>query len=369
MSDREEFLNSLSGNDPAPDADPIDPPEVVAGDPVDPPAEQEIKEPAESAGALEGKEASAFLDSLTNGQSKAADQDPPKGEEDSAKAKAETDADKAKDATPAVEKTLEEQEAEALEGVKSERGKERIRATFAKLRDVETKATQYEADINEFRDMVKSTGMAPQQFAQTLEFGRLMNSGKEDDLKLALSMVESQRELLCKQLGIEAPGVDPLSDFPDLRADVENMAVTKERALEVAKFRRQQQQQQAVQQSQQQQDQERQQWEQSIAQVSKTAQTYFATREKEADYPAKMQQIAAKFKDPAFMQEFVSTYQPPQWFGVMKMMYDSITVQAPRQQSTSQPIRSRSTMAGAPVANQNESSTDRLTGLLDSMGI
>ncbi len=69
------------------------------------------------------------------------------------------------EAKPAEPKTPEAEEAELLDGVKSERGKERIKQVFAERKALEQ-------DITEFRDLVKSTGMSPQEFAQTLEFGR-----------------------------------------------------------------------------------------------------------------------------------------------------------------------------------------------------
>src|SRR5688500_10886181 len=81
------------------------------------------------------------------------------------------------------QKTPEQAEAELLEGVKSARGKERIKSMLAGKR-------QLQADLDEFREMVVSTGMSPDQFAQTLEFGRLMNSAKETDKRTALAMLD-----------------------------------------------------------------------------------------------------------------------------------------------------------------------------------
>jgi hypothetical protein len=75
-------------------------------------------------------------------------------------------------------------------GVKSERGQERIKQVFAKAKEAETKATQLEADITEFREMVVSTGMTPQEFGESLEFGRLLKSGDEKSLRTALEMVD-----------------------------------------------------------------------------------------------------------------------------------------------------------------------------------
>jgi len=119
-------------------------------------------------------------------------------------------------ADPTQGKTPEQEEAELLEGVKSERGKERIKAVFAEKK-------QLEADITEFRELVKSTGMSAQEFATTLEFGRLVNSGDEKNIRVALEMIETQRAALYQKLGVEAPGVDLLAGHDDLKQAVENM--------------------------------------------------------------------------------------------------------------------------------------------------
>lgn len=353
MSDREDLLNNLTGAEPA-----LEPAEVLDGNTPDP-VDTEIDPPADIEPAstepdnpLGGKETAAFLDSLTG--------DKP--------AEAQEVAPPAAPEKPEAEKTLEEQEAEALETVKSERGQERIKATFAKLRETEERAAQHEADIKEFREMVVSTGMAPEEFAQTLEFGRLAKSSNEADKRLALQMVEQQREQLCKELGIEAPGVDVLADFPELKKAVDNMEVTPAYALQLAKVERAKRQEQATQQAQQARQQDMTAYQNQITEVAKVADSYFATKTHEADYPAKMGQLSAKFKDPAFMQEFVATYEPKQWFSVLKMMYDSISVpQAPRQEP--QPIRSGARNAGTPASTGAVDLPSSLMSTLDGMGI
>lgn len=272
---------------------------------------------------------------------------------------------KPEDQTP---KTLEQQEAEALEGIKSERGRERIKAVFAERRELEQQKTQLEADIGSIREMVQSTNMAPEEFAQLLEVARLMKSSDPQQAQLALQMIEQQRAQLAKQLGVEVPGVDPLDDFPQLKQAVENLELTREHALQLARYQAQDVQQRQRQAAQQQQAQQQQQYQSEVANVAKTAESYFKTREHEADYPAKMAQIAARFKDPAFMQEFVSTYEPRQWFAALKMLYDSVA--APQaQQTLQQPIRNRPQHAGAPVSATGESGIDRLHSIAQSIGI
>lgn len=334
--------------------------DITQPDPVEPVEHEEVDPPAPT----EGESAAALLASLsddTPAEDEPAEPVEPKEGEPEEAPKAEAPAEEPKP------KTLDEEEAEALEGVRSERGRERIQATFAKLKEVESTKTQMEADINQFKDMVRSTGMAPQEFVQMMEFGRLMNAGDEASAKQALTLLDQQREALCKRLGIEAPGVDVLADFPDLKQAVDNMEITRERAIEFAKYKRAEQQATQQQQSQQAQQEDMQAFQQSIAGAAQTAEAYFDTRKHEVDYAPKMARIQAYFKDPARMQEFVQTYQPNQWFAQFKFMYDNMNV-APQKPAT-QPLRSRPTGMGAPVANPNMPMEDRLLSHIDSLGL
>jgi len=175
-----------------------------------------------------GARMAAMLDELTD--------DPNKVKTETKPAEAETKPAEAatKPADSETPPNAEQEESELLEGVKSERGRERIKQVFAERK-------QLESDITEFRELVKSTVMSPQEFAQTLEFGRLINSGDEKNLRVALEMIEGQRSMLYQKLGVEAPGVDLLAGHDDLKASVENMEITREKAVELAKYRKQQQ--------------------------------------------------------------------------------------------------------------------------------
>lgn len=353
-TEREEALNQLTGNESAED-------EVIE-------QSTETEQAAETTDAevvapTAGEGAAALLDSISEPDPNAVVEKPdPALAEEQAAAKP-TDAEAAKP------KTLEEEEAEALEGVKSERGRERIQATFAKLKETESVKQQLEQDITEFKEMVQSTKMQPQEFAQMLEFGRLLNSGDEAQARIALQMLDEQREAICKHLGIEAPGVDPLSDFPDLKLAVDNMEMTKEHALKLAKFERQERATKQVQQAQQLQQQDMQQFERSIGEAAKTADAYFTTRKHEADYEPKMKRIQEYFKDPAKIQEFVQTYEPKQWFAQFRFMYDNMSVAPAPANNIPQPIRARNAMSGAPVTNTNASPEERIMGHLESLGL
>jgi hypothetical protein len=339
----EAAMDAIGNDAPAEPA----PTEAAADDaPADQPAGDA---PADDQAKPAGSKMAAFLDELT---------DDPNAAKPAAKPESEKPAEPAA-AKPAEPKAPEQEEAELLEGVKSERGKERIKQVFAEKK-------QLEQDITEFRELVKSTGMSPQEFAQTLEFGRLMNSGDEKNLRVALEMVENQRTMLYAKLGVEAPGVDLLKGHDDLKQAVDNMEITRERAVELAKYRKQQAEVTQRQQVQQQSAQEQQAFQQQVQQAAHSMEAYLQTRANEVDHPARMKVITEHFKNPANLQAFVSTYRPEQWAATVKMMYDNI--QVPRQASAPQPIRSRPATLGTPAAN-SAAPIDRVAQRLESMGL
>lgn len=259
---------------------------------------------------------------------------------------------------PRAEDKPDQEVAELLEGVKSDRGRERIRKVFEEKKALEK-------DINDLRQLVASTRMTPEQFAQTLEFGRLVNSGDEKDLRVALEMVETQRAMLYAKLGVEAPGVDLLQGHDDLKRAVENMEITREHAVELAKHRRQQAEAQQRQQIERQIMQQREAFQQTVQKAAQSMEAYLQTRAHEVDHPARMKIITEYFRNPDNLQRFVATFQPEQWPAAIQMMYDNI--QVPRTPSP-QPIRSRPAALGTPAASA-ANPMDRILQRMESMGL
>jgi hypothetical protein len=292
----------------------------------------------------------ALLDELSGDEPKAA-----------AKPEEKPDDKPADPPAAAAPKTPEQEEAELLEGVKSDRGRERIRQVFAERK-------QLEQDINEVRELISSTKMSPDEFAQTLEYGRLINSGDEKDLRVALEIIEGQRSALYQRLGVEAPGVDLLAGHEDLKNAVENLEITKERALELAKYRKADQEKQAAVQQQQQTQQQQAQYQKTVQDAAGAMESYLSTRANEVDHTARMEVIGNHFKNPANLQEFVSKFEPHQWPTAIKLMYDGVVVPKAQAQHSPQPLRSRPANLGAPSA-AGATPLDRIASRLDSMGI
>lgn len=318
--------------------------------------------------ALDGKpvdapvsKLSAMLDTLTEDPNGTPDAKPVDAAADDAKPAADTKP--AVEVKPATPPTPEQEEAELLDGVKSDRGKERIRQVFSEKKALEK-------DLNDFREMVNSTGMSPQEFARTLEFGRLMSSGAEQDLLVALEMVEGQRAALYQRLGREAPGVDLLAGHDDLKAAVDGMEITRERAVELATLRKGEADRRQAAQLQQQSAQNQQEFTQQVQQASAAMDAYLSTRINEVDHPARMKVISDHFRNPANLQAFVTTYRPDQWAATVKMMYDNIAVHRPAAPAANQPqpLRSRPAVLGTPTAN-SLAPIDRLSQRMESMGL
>lgn len=338
----------------------------------------EAKPNAEPAGALASTTAAAFLDSLTEPDPNGPAARGKDGKFLPKAAEAAKPADGAQPADNAAGKPVTaaakpgELVADALikeMGIKSERSQNRVREIVARSNELETKAQQFESDINEFRTMVQTTGMAPQEFVDMLEVGRLIKSDSEADKRLALEALDRQRDTLAKELGIELPGVDALSDFPDLQKKVENLEISKETALELAKYKRQERAQQQRQQVQVRSQQEDQAWNTKIGDVTKTAQAYFATRATEADAPAKFARVKAYFADPKNVQELVTTFTPEQWFGQIKFLYDNLRPAEATPRPDEQPARARPALSGKPATGAIVDNTARLGQHLDNMGI
>jgi hypothetical protein len=244
-------------------------------------------------------------------------------------------------------------------GVKSERGQERVRNLIKERK-------QLEADLGEIRELVTSSGMTPDDFAQHLEFSRLVHVGDEKSLKVALQMVEAQRKHICMRLGIDAPGVDLLSDFPDLKSAVENMEMTPEHAAQLAKYRADEKQKAALQEVQRNNDAGLQAYQTQVTSFQDSALAFFKTKEVEADFPAKSKRMQEYFSKPENMQAFVSDFEPKQWLSQLRFMYDNMAVAAPQQMQ--QPMRTRPSVTGSP-ATSGMANIDRISAHLDSLGI
>ena len=266
------------------------------------------------------------------------------------------------------QQTPEQEDAALLDeaGVK-ERGRQRLQEKLAHGREVEAQLTQANQQLEQFRTVVQDSGMSGEDFARVLQYSKLVASGDANNLRVAMAYLDEQRTLLAQQLGEEVPGVNPLQQHPDLQQKVDSYEITREHALELAKYRHAESQRQQQLQVQQQSVQEHQQFQATVQQASAQVEAYLQTRANELDHKPRMAAIQAYFANPENLQRFVATHAPEQWAQAVQWMYDS--VQPARQAAPAQqPIRSRPSLLGAPSASAM-APEDRIAQHMQRMGL
>ena len=297
---------------------------------------------------------SKFLEGLLNEESKEVEDEPkteePKVEEPKA---------------PEVEakpKTPEEEDADLVSAIPSERGKERIQTLLRQGRE-------HKAEVESYRRTIQESGLDQESFNNLLTITKLVSSGSPEEIERGLAALETVRGNLYKSLGREAPGVDLLNGHDDLKSKVDDMSMTREDALAIAKAR----------QFQQEEARKRQQFEmaQRDAQVYKAkvdtfqqqAMTVFASKAKELDYEVKIKALTSHFAQPGVVERFVREVPPEQWLSTLEFMYNGIA--APKAAPKPSPIAG----ATAKSIGVRSRSTDKydpeksLQSMMESMGL
>lgn len=256
--------------------------------------------------------------------------------------------------------TDDEIEAEMLKGVRSERGRDRLQKMLAERKEARTQ-------LESVQKYIRDSGLDAEGFANTMAIARMISSTDPDMQKKGLQALEVVRTELYKQFGVEAPGVDLLSDHKDLKQKVDDMELTREDALSIMRGRQ-------VEAAQMQEAQRRQEFaakEQELRGFGERAVKAFSARSQDPSFSAKVDAMQKYFAVPGRLQQFVSTHRPDQWEGALLWMYDNIAVQPtamPRQDTT--PItqhRARST--GTRVTSESQGSAAGVAALMDSLGL
>lgn len=233
--------------------------------------------------------------------------------------------------------------------------------------ELERRATETQQALDSVRQMVANSGMEQHEFTEMLEMGRLFKSGNAQDLQRALEHIEGLRSSLAQRLGVEVPGIDPLGQHADLQQKVQNMLLTREDAMEIARLRTQGQQAQRITQEQRAQQ-------EHVQLVQNAATSMEASLAKRAGTPGhdgKLRHIHGYFSNPQNLQQFVTTYQPKQWEAALTLMYDSFTppAPAPAVPAGPQPLRPTNTRAGAPVNTGPVTAMGAIEGAFARLGM
>jgi hypothetical protein len=153
------------------------------------------------------------------------------------------------------------------------KAQERFQALANSNKELTAKVAEYQPIVESalgLQEVFQTNGIRREQFEHAMQVVGLMNRG---DLDGALRALDEQRRLISLALGRPLPGVDALAQHPDLRAEVDNLQMAEERALEIARARAGEQQRQQAQQRQQQENQRTQQEQQEQRQQQQSVQT------------------------------------------------------------------------------------------------
>lgn len=222
---------------------------------------------------------------------------------------------------PAAEETADDllKEPEGL----APKSSERFHRLANEVRDLRGQVEQREQALSYVRDTFQENGITSEQFEQAASVIGALNRG---DLETAERVLMEQLQQIAIARGRPIGQIDPLAQFPDLRAAVDGLQVSEEHAMQLARARviEQGQQQRTQQQAQQQQEQRarQQQQEQAQQQVNTALTSIDAfTREmaaKDMDWPV----IEAKLLPR--IQGMLQGVPPSQWLNIVKTQYDLI---------------------------------------------
>lgn len=237
--------------------------------------------------------------------------------------------------------------------------------------ELERRATEAETALSSVRQMVTRSGLAPDEFQDMLEIGRLFKSSTPTDLKAALERVDQLRTDLATRLGVDAPGADPLVKHPDLQAKVDGMTLSRADALEIVRLRTATAAAEARQTAAQRSEQEVATYQQTVQSAAQQMDAALAERAATPGHAERVAFIRSHFSNPANLQTFVATYQPTQWKAALLMMYDA-HVPAPKAPppAAPQPLRPSSAALGRPVSNgQPVTAQSAVAGAFERLGL
>lgn len=272
-------------------------------------------------------------------------------------AKPEGDAAAATDEPPPAITAEDLIEPEGLSKKASERFQKLV--SGVKALEEELTATRQEAqgafEANQtFVEVMDSVGSTPESLNTYIDY---MASIKTGNLEQAHAILTAELEELSARMGKELPGVDMLKDYPDLQDDVDNFKITKERAFEIAKGRRQQALQDTARQRQEHQQEQVEATTQAKQEGLKSIDAFCKKKiAEDLDYKAKQAIIMEKANGQrSMLEEIVQDFPPHLWGKQLELVYRSIRVaKAPGQSRSQTPLRPSNGKGEAEPKNMQE---------------
>jgi len=233
------------------------------------------------------------------------------------------------------------------------KAQDRFRKLTGRLQETSQALKGATEELDQFRRVVQSSMATPQEFSQAIEYMRMVKSG---DLDGALRVLDEQRRQIALATGRAVPGTDPLVDFPDLRARVDQFQMDEQAALELARSRaliqeiqRQQQMSSASIQRQQAMQSDR---AQAVAEIDRMGAQW---AQADPDFSAKEDVILKS------IPEIAKRFPPSLWAGQVRLLYDTLSAMpahATPKTALKTPLRSSGKAGGS---KQPESMLEALT--------
>lgn len=287
--------------------------ELAAADP-EPEGEEDAPGEADSVPETVGSDES---DDEPEVEAEATTDEEPKAEEAEAEKpepepepKAESKPEETKEAKPS-------DEFGTLEDSVPEKTRERFEAIKTKYDAIAQERDTVRAEADKWVEAVTSTGTNPEQFGMALTWLKKVNSRDPKDLEDAYQIMLNEVQVLGKTLGKPLPGVyDPLDEYPDLKAKVDDGLMDDAAAQEVAQARAMRKLSESSRESEQQTVQEKKIYDDTMADVRKFG------AELQASDPYFQQKM--QYLEPIITAAVSSGAPPQNWLKIIKGAYEKL---------------------------------------------
>lgn len=308
--------------------------------------EAEDEEPAPEAGA------------------KPAEGNQPKEEEPAAKQPEVSAKEEKPEEQPKPAASPEQEEAELVKAIPSERGRKRMTQLLREGREART-------NLDSFRRVVSDSGLDQESFGNLLTITKLCSSANPQDLDRGLKMLEDVRTALYRQVGREAPGVDLLAGQSDLQERVKAMGISREDALAIARGRQAEAAQKAQYEAAQQEQAEQAAFMAKLDNFKQVTTQAFAAHQNDLDFNERIAVLQKRFT-PQEIIRFAREVPPEQWGPTLMYYYDMAgdMVQRPAAQPRPNVIAGRpSRAAGARVNAKVAATPEGIAARMEELGL
>lgn len=308
--------------------------------------EAEDEEPAPEAGA------------------KPAEGNQPKEEEPAAKQPEVPAKEEKPEEQPKPAASPEQEEAELVKAIPSERGRKRMTQLLREGREART-------NLDSFRRVVSDSGLDQESFGNLLTITKLCSSANPQDLDRGLKMLEDVRTALYRQVGREAPGVDLLAGQSDLQERVKAMGISREDALAIARGRQAEADQKAQYEAARQEQAEQAAFMAKLDNFKQVTTQAFAAHQNDLDFNERIAVLQKRFT-PQEIIRFAREVPPEQWGPTLMYYYDMAgdMVQRPAAQPRPNVIAGRpSRAAGARVNAKIAATPEGIAARMEELGL